>query len=249
MPDTSWDTAAKVTLEGRTAIVTGASSGMGRTFARALAAEGANVVVNGQRAERLEQLASEHPRIRAVPGDITDPQLVDRLFERALEEFGSLDIVLNNAGYMTSGPIDEIDLDLMSRMVRINVEAAFRVMYKAVKHFKSTGSGHLVNTSSIVGVKVAAEVGAYAGTKHAIEALAHALRLEVARTNIRITNLQPGLVATELHRAYEVPMAKQRNISHPLQPEDIARAMVFALTQPDHVRISTMLIMPGESPI
>jgi NADP-dependent 3-hydroxy acid dehydrogenase YdfG len=238
-----------MSLQGKTAIVTGASSGMGQAFAKALAAEGVNVVVNGQRGQRLDEFTKEHDNARALAGDITDPRVVDRLFDLAQEAFGGVDIVVNNAGYMTSGPIEQIDLDLVSRMVRINVDAAFRIMYKAIKHFKARGSGHLVNMSSIVGMKVAAEVGAYAGTKHAIEALAHALRLEVARTDIRITNLQPGLVATELHRDYAVSMAKQRNINKPLSTEDIARALLFALKQPDHVRIAAILIVPGESPI
>jgi NADP-dependent 3-hydroxy acid dehydrogenase YdfG len=236
-------------LSNKTAIVTGSSSGMGLAIAEALAAEGVNVVVSGQRPERLEKFTRAHANSRSLAGDITDPRVVERLFALALSEFGSLDIVVNNAGYMTSGPIEEIDLDLISRMVDINVNAAFRVMYTAVKHFKAVGAGHLVNMSSIVGNKVATEVGAYAGTKHAIEALAHALRMEVARTNIRITNLQPGLVATELHRDYAVPIAKQRNIQNPLQPSDIVNALLFALKQPDHVRISAMLIVPGESPI
>lgn len=236
-------------LKGKTAIVTGASSGMGKAFAHALAAEGVSLVINGQREDRLEDVARQHENVRFLAGDLAEPAVADRLFQLALDSFGRIDIVVNNAGFMTSGPIDEIDLDLVSKMVRINVEAAFRVMYKAIKHFKTVGSGHLVNTSSIVGIKVAAEVGAYAGTKHAIEALAHALRLEVARTDIRITNLQPGLVTTELHRDYAVSMAEQRKISKPLTADDVARAMIFALKQPDHVRIPALLITPGESPI
>lgn len=237
------------TLKGKTAIVTGASSGMGRAFAKALAAEGVRLVISGQRRDRLEQVAGELPGLLFVAGDMSDPAVTDRLFEQAVDSFGRVDIVINNAGFMTSGPIEEIDLDLISKMVRINVDAAFRVMYKAVKHFKTTGTGHLVNVSSIVGIKVAAEVGAYAGTKHAIEALAHALRLELARTDIRITNLQPGLVTTELHRDYKVSMAAQRKISIPLSPEDVARSLLFALQQPNHVRIPALLITPGESPI
>jgi len=235
-------------LSNKTAIVTGASSGMGQAVAEALAAEGVRVLVTGQRAERLDQFTRAHADSRSLAGDITDLSVVDRLFELALAEFGSIDIVINNAGFMTSGPIEQIDLDLVAHMVNVNVNAAFRVMYKAIKHFKAMGSGHLINMSSILGNKVATEVGAYAGTKHAIEALAHALRMEVARTNVRITNLQPGLVATELHRDYAISMAKQRNIDKPLRPSDIVNAILFTLKQPDHVRISSMLIIPGESP-
>jgi NADP-dependent 3-hydroxy acid dehydrogenase YdfG len=234
-------------LEGKVAIITGASSGIGEAYARALQGEGVKLVIAGQRAERLDAFARKHDGVRVLAGDIVDPRVVDATFDLAFQAFGRLDIVVNNAGYMVADPIDRIDIDQVARMVRINVESAFRVMYKAMKHFKSVGTGHLVNTSSISGLKTAPEGGAYAGTKHAIEALAHALRLEVARTDIRVTNLQPGLVATELHRDFEVPMAVKRNIAQPLQPDDIARALLFALKQPDHVRIAAVLIVPGES--
>ncbi len=234
-------------LTGKVAIITGASSGLGLACAEALAGEGVRLVLGGRRVDRLEALAARFPGTRTLAGDITDPAAIDALFALADEAFGSVDIVFNNAGYMTSGSIEEIDIDRVAAMVRINVEAAYRVMYTAMKRFRRTGHGHLVNTSSILGLKVGLESGAYAGTKFAIEALAEALRMEVARSDIRITNLQPGLIATELHREYEVSIARQRSIDHPLQPADVARALLFALKQPAHVRVPAILISPGES--
>jgi NADP-dependent 3-hydroxy acid dehydrogenase YdfG len=230
------------------AIVTGGSSGIGLACARALLDQGVRVVVGGQRAERLAEIAAPFGgRCVTLAGDITEPAMVAALFARAMDGWGRLDIVVNNAGFMTSGTIEEIDIDLVAKMVRINVEAAFRVMYTAVRHFRVSGRGALISTSSSLGRKTAMEAGAYAGTKHAIEALAEALRMEVAGSDIRITNLRPGLVATELHRDYAVPMTRQRNIDQPLQPEDIARAMLFVLTQPAHVRIPELLITPGQA--
>ena len=234
-------------LAGKVAIITGASSGLGLACAEALAGEGVRLVLSGRRADRLAAFAERFPGTRVQAGDITDPAVIDQLFALADDAFGSVDIVFNNAGYMTSGPIETIDIDRVAGMVRINVEAAFRVMYTAAKLFRRTGRGHLVNTSSILGTKVGLETGAYAGTKYAIEALAEALRMEVARSDIRITNLQPGLIATELHREYEVSIAKARNIQHPLVPADVARALLFALKQPAHVRVPTIMISPGES--
>ncbi|BBK30413.1 NADP-dependent 3-hydroxy acid dehydrogenase YdfG [Stella humosa] len=234
-------------LKGKVAIITGASSGLGLACAEALAGEGVRLVLGGRRVDRLEDFARRFPGTRAVSGDITEPAAIAALFAEAETAFGQVDIVFNNAGYMTSGTIEQIDIDRVAAMVRLNVEAAYRVMYTAMKHFRRVGSGHLVNTSSILGLKVGLESGAYAGTKYAIEALAEALRMEVARSDIRITNLQPGLIATELHREYEVSIAKQRSIDHPLQPADVAQALLFALKQPPHVRVPAILISPGES--
>jgi NADP-dependent 3-hydroxy acid dehydrogenase YdfG len=235
-------------LANQVALVTGGSSGIGLACARALLDQGVRVVVSGQRAERLAQIAAPYgERCATLAGDIADPAIIESLFTLAVQKFGRLDIVVNNAGFMTSGTIEEIDIDLVARMVRINVEAAFQVMYRAVKHFRETGHGALISTSSSLGRKTAVQAGAYAGTKHALEALAEALRMEVAGSDIRITNLRPGLVATELHRDYAVPMTRQRNIDQPLLPEDIARAMLFVLSQPAHVRIPELLITPGQA--
>jgi NADP-dependent 3-hydroxy acid dehydrogenase YdfG len=118
--------------------------------------------------------------------------------------------------------------------------------YVAVKHFKSVGSGFLLNTSSVLGLKVRPTAGAYAGTKFAIEALSEALRLELAKTNIAVACVQPGLVQTELHRHYKVPPALSLNIPRPLQPEDIARVVRFILEQPDHVRLPGVMVVPAD---
>jgi NADP-dependent 3-hydroxy acid dehydrogenase YdfG len=236
-------------LTGQVAIITGASSGIGLACAQALLAAGVRVVAAGQRPDRLAALARAHPegQVATLAGDITNPAHIDALFAHALVTFGRLDIVVNNAGYMVSGPVADLDLDQVARMVRINVEAAFRVMHRAVRHFLSAGGGALVSTSSSLGRKTALHAGAYAGTKHALEALAEALRMEVAGLPIRITNLRPGLVATELHRDYAVPMARQRGIDTPLAPEDVARALIFVLSQPAHVRIPELLIQPAQA--
>jgi NADP-dependent 3-hydroxy acid dehydrogenase YdfG len=128
-------------------------------------------------------------------------------------------------------------------MVRVNVEAAFRMAYVVLKHFKSTGSGFLLNVSSVVGTKVRPTAGAYAGTKNAIEALTESLSMELAKTKIGVACIESGLVETELHREWKVPLKESLDVPMPLQPEDIARVTRFMLEQPDHVRIPRILIL------
>ena len=233
-------------LEDNVAIITGASSGIGRAVALNLNDAGVKLILSGRRENRLSALKDELTHAAILPGDISQDELPKHLLDMALDTFGRCDIVINNAGVITTGSIDEIDIGDMCFMVRVNVEAAFRMAYVAVKHFKSTGSGFLLNTSSVLGTKVRPTAGAYAGTKFAIEALTEALRLELAKTNIGVACVQPGLVQTELHRKWPVPPAQSLNIPRPLQPEDIARVVRFILEQPDHVRVPRILAVPAD---
>jgi NADP-dependent 3-hydroxy acid dehydrogenase YdfG len=231
-------------LEDQVAIVTGASSGIGEGIARALAERGLRLVLNGRRADRLERLSAELDRSVAVAGDIRDPATPQRLIDRAVDSFGRLDVAINNAGMLEVGTVEAIDLDRVAAMVRLNVEAAFRFAYTMLRHFKAQDRGHLINTSSILGTTVRPTTGAYAGTKYAIEALTHALRIELARTSVRLTNVQPGLVLTELHRHMARHPKDALGIEQPLTPQDIARAVLFALEQPAHVQINSIQIVP-----
>ncbi|MCA9414346.1 MAG: SDR family oxidoreductase [Candidatus Omnitrophica bacterium] len=236
-------------LKNKVAIVTGASSGIGKAVAQNLSEAGCKVLVTGRRAERLNDLTQDCVGSVALAGDIADPETPDLLFQAAEEKLGPVDIVFNNAGIIEVGPIDKIDIDRVCQMVRINVEAAFRLIYTSVKYFKKRGSGHLVNTSSILGTKTRPTAGAYAGTKYAIEAVSESLRMELAGTDIQVSCVEPGLVYTELHDSWEKHPTEMFGIEHPLTPEDIARMVRFILEQPSHVRIPRLLVLPGEHEI
>ncbi|MDJ0816298.1 MAG: SDR family oxidoreductase [Desulfobacterales bacterium] len=233
-------------LKDKVAIITGASSGIGRAVAINLNEVGVKFILTGRREDRLKELKDELKYAAILAGDISQNEMPQNLLQTALDTFGRCDIVFNNAGIITVGSIDDIDIDAMSYMVRVNVEAAFRMAYVAVKHFKSTGSGYLLNTSSVLGTKVRPTAGAYAGTKFAIEALTEALRIELSRTSIGVAAVEPGLVKTDLHRDWPVPPAQKLNIPQPLQPEDIARVVRFILEQPDHVRLPRVLAVPAD---
>ena len=233
-------------LPNSVAVITGASSGIGAAVAADLDRADVRLVLTARREDRLQKLAAQCKDAAVVAGDVLDPELPQRLIDVALERFGRCDILLNNAGVIEVGKIETIDIERVCRMVRINVEAAFRMAYVAIRHFVAVGRGHLINTSSLLGTKVRPTAGAYAGTKFAIEALSEALRLETAGTNVKVSCLEPGLVRTELHDHWEVHPTESMNVPHPLLPEDIARCVRFLLEQPEHVRIARMMVVPGE---
>lgn len=232
-------------LQDSVAVITGASSGIGEATARELRQAGMRLVVSARREERLTELAKEIGDTTIIAGDIADPSLPDELIDAATSLYDRCDVVINNAGILEMGSIEEIDIERVALMVRVNVEAAFRMAYTAMRHFKKTGSGYLINVSSILGTKVRPTAGAYAGTKYAIEALTEALRMEVAQTDIGVGCIEPGLVVTELHNHWEVHPKDSLNIPKPLEPADIARGIRFMLEQPAHVRVPRMLMTPS----
>ena len=233
-------------LQGQVGIITGSSSGIGVGVARALCDAGMKLLLTARRAEKLDELASEIGNCDVLAIDIADEAAPSQLVSRCLEKFGRLDVVFNSAGVMHAGPIEVVDIEEMCRMIRVNVEAATRMAYTALKHFKCTGSGHLVNVSSILGTKVRPTTGVYAGTKYSIEALSEALRMEVAKTDIKVSVIEPGVVETELQDHFAVHPKEVLGITNPLQPSDIARCVRFVLEQPAHVRIPVMMVIPGE---
>ena len=235
-------------LHGKVAVITGASSGIGLAVAEELHALGMRLVLNARREELLAD-AGGKLMAATVAGDITSPSLPGELLEMALKTYGRCDVVMNNAGIIETGPIATIDIEKVCAMVRVNVEAAFRVAHTFVRHFLSQGHGHLLNTSSVLGTKVRPTAGAYSGTKFAIEALSEALRMELAGTAVAVTCIEPGLALTDLHRDLPEPPGKTMGIDRPLLPQDVARCVRFALTQPDHVRIPRIMVIPGEHQI
>ncbi|MFQ5741452.1 MAG: SDR family oxidoreductase [Acidobacteriota bacterium] len=236
-------------LEGKVALITGASSGIGAAVASELASAGMKLFLTARRRHRLEERCVQLEQSAFLAGDLTDSLLPEALLRETLSQFGRCDVVVNNAGILEVGTIEEIDLDRLSRMVRINVEGAFRMAYAALRHFKTRARGHLVNISSILGKKVRPGAGAYAGTKHALEALSEALRIELAGSRIAVSCVEPGLVMTELHAHMAVHPAQSFEIREPLEPEDIARAVRYVLEQPDRVHISNLTVLPGQSPL
>jgi NADP-dependent 3-hydroxy acid dehydrogenase YdfG len=235
-----------VKLEGKIGIVTGAGTGIGAAIARELGRAGMKLVLNGRRREPLERVARDCEGALVAPGDMTEPTTAQMLVDTALARFGALHVVINNAGMNEMGPIREINIDRVCRMVRTNVEGAYRMAYVALRQLLKSEEGWLINTGSVVGTKVRPQIGAYAGTKHAVEALTEALRMELAGTKVAVGCISPGLTETELFEGMTINPRKNQNVAKALAPADVARGVRFMLEQPSHVRIARLLMLPAE---
>lgn len=223
-------------------VITGASSGIGYAIAKKLTDRGHKIVVSARRKGRLAELKSAV----IVEGDLNDKETQARIEKETFQKFGHCDYLFNCAGVMESGSIEDMDIDKMSMMLRLNTESTFRLTYQFLKRFKNQGYGHVVNISSILGTKVRPTTGPYAATKYAMEALSEALRMELAGTNIYISIIQPGLVMTELHNHWEVHPKDLFSIKSPLVPDDIADAALFIMDRPSHVSIPKIMVLPKE---
>jgi NADP-dependent 3-hydroxy acid dehydrogenase YdfG len=245
-------------LDGKVAVVTGASSGIGEATAEALAAEGATVVVAARREERLADLRSRIEesggRVLAATCDVTDEAQAHGLIRRAEDEFGRVDILVNNAGVMLLSTVGKGLSEEWRRMFDVNVLGLLYATDAAIETMKRQGGGHLVNVSSVAGRKVTRDSsGVYAGSKFAVGAISEGLRQELLQDNIRVTIVEPGAVATELTDHITDEDAREAlggllNLEI-LQAEDIANAIVYAVTQPERVSVNEILIRPTQQPV
>ncbi|TCM49965.1 SDR family NAD(P)-dependent oxidoreductase [Kribbella sp. VKM Ac-2568] len=239
------------TLEGKVVLVTGASSGIGQATALALSEAGARVAVGARRADRLKTLAEDAPsELLVLELDVTDQQSVQDAVAATIERFGALDALVNNAGVMLSGMILDADTTEWTRMVETNLLGSMYAVHAALPHLLES-KGAVVQISSTSGRASSAASGVYAATKFGITAFSEALRQEVTTQGVRVIVVEPGFVSTELASHITDPaiqaMAKTMAESmRTLQPEDIAGAVLYALTQPDHVAVNEILIRPTD---
>lgn len=245
-------------LDGKVAVVTGASSGIGEATAEALAKQGAAVVVAARREGRLaglvERIEGEGGRVLAAVCDVTDESQAHGLIRRAREEFGSVDILVNNAGVMLLSTVGKGLSDEWRQMFDVNVLGLLYATDAAIDVMKQQGSGHLVNISSVAGRKVTrASSGVYAGSKHAVGAISEGLRQELLEDNIRVTVVEPGAVETELTDHITDEDAREGLSGllslEILQSEDVANAIVYAVTQPERVSVNEILLRPTQQPV
>jgi NADP-dependent 3-hydroxy acid dehydrogenase YdfG len=243
-------------LQGKVAIVTGATSGIGEATAKQLAQAGAAVALAGRRSERLETLAKEIEnaggKAIAVQTDVTKEDEAKALIERANSALGAVDVLINNAGVMLLGPVQDADTEEWRRMVDVNLMGLFYCTHSALPIMREQQSGHIVNVSSVAGRTASLGVAVYNATKWGVVAFSEALRQEVLHINVRVTAIEPGYVVTELQEHSTNPMARAaiekmgQDTKAPLQAQDIADAICFAVSRPQHVNVNEILVRPLE---
>jgi NADP-dependent 3-hydroxy acid dehydrogenase YdfG len=236
-------------IEGKVVVITGASSGLGEATARHLAAQGASVVLGARRQDRIRALAPELSggKAIAVTTDVGDRAQVKALVDAAVEAYGRVDVMINNAGVMPQAPLERLRIDEWDRMIDVNIKGVLYGIAAALPNMKQQTAGHFINVSSVAGHKVGPGFAVYAATKHAVRALSEGLRQEVKPYNIRTTVISPGAVATELPQSTTEPDVAERvrKVYETAIPADsFARAVVFAISQPDDVDINEILFRP-----
>lgn len=239
-------------IEGKVVVITGASSGLGEATARHLAVEGATVVLGARRVERIKALADElngrGGKALAIQTDVTDSNHVKAMVDTAVQAYGRIDVMINNAGLMPLSPLDRLRIDEWDRMIDVNIKGVLYGIAAALPYMKEQKAGHIINVSSVAGHKVRPGNAVYAATKHAVLALSEGLRMEVKPYNIRTTVISPGAVATELTNSITEPDVAENTrkfVAEIAIPADsFARAVAFAMSQPDDVDINEILFRP-----
>lgn len=239
-------------IAGKVVVITGASSGLGEATARHLAALGATVVLGARRVERMQVLAKEITdrggKALAIATDVTDRAQVQRLVDDAVKAFGRVDVIVNNAGLMPQSRLDRLKVDEWDRMIDVNIKGVLYGIAAALPHMQRQKSGHVINVSSVAGHKVRAGGAVYSATKHAVRVISEGLRQEVKPYNIRTTIISPGAVDTELPDTISEPdvAAAMRKMYDEIAipPDSFARAVAFAMTQPEDVDINEILFRP-----
>jgi len=236
-------------IKGKVVVITGASSGLGEATARALAKDGAKLVLGARRIERLQALARELALggEAAVKTDVTRYEQVSHLVEHAVRMHGRIDVILNNAGVMPHSPLERLKVEDWDRMIDVNLKGVLYGIAAALPHMKAQKSGHIINVSSVAGHKVRPGSAVYAATKTAVRVISEGLRMEVKPYNIRTTIISPGAVATELPNSVTEPDIAEtvRKTYHMAIPaESFANCVVFAMSQPDDVDINEILYRP-----
>ena len=239
-------------IKNKVVVITGASSGLGEATAKHLSNLGVTVVLGARRTNRIEKLAKEIQasggKALAIATDVTQRDQVKNLVDTAVEKFGRVDVLLNNAGIMPLSPIDRLNVDEWDKMIDVNIKGVLNGIAAVLPHMKSQKSGHIINTASVAGHKIFSGSTVYSATKFAVRALSEGLRMEVKPYNIRTTIVSPGAVKTELLEHITESDVQQANKDYVgevgISPDSFARVVAFAISQPEDMDINEVIFRP-----
>jgi NADP-dependent 3-hydroxy acid dehydrogenase YdfG len=242
-----------MSLAGRVALVTGASSGIGAAAADALAKAGATVALVARRADRLDalirQIEGRGGRAIALPGDVTDEQVAQGVVSETLSRFDRLDILVNSAGIIDAGGVENADTARYRRVLDINLMASLYTSRAVIGPMRAQGRGDIINISSIAGRRAAVLFNAYSASKFALTAMTEAMRQEVGRHGIRVCIIEPGATTTEVSEGITDPKYRESIREHvskegAMKPEDVAAAILLVVSLPARANVSQLLIRP-----
>lgn len=240
----------KNNIEGKVVVITGGSSGLGEATARYLADKGAKIVLGARRLEKLEQIAADIKKeggtVEVLKTDVTKADDVKALVKKAVDSFGKIDVLLNNAGIMPLAPMTALKVDEWDSMIDVNIKGVLYGIAAAMPEFQKQQSGHFINVSSVAGLKVSPGGAVYSGTKYAVRAISEGLRQEVGK-DIRTTILSPGLVESELQFGSsdeQTSQLIQQIYKDAISPISIAKAVAYAIEQPNDVDVNELVIRP-----
>ncbi|HDG4730702.1 TPA: SDR family oxidoreductase [Staphylococcus aureus] len=227
-------------LTDKVAVVTGAGSGIGEAIATLLHEEDVKVILAGRNKDKLQNVANQlaQDSVKVVPTDVTKKEEVDELIKIAQQTFGGLDIVINSAGQMLSSKITDYQVDEWDSMIDVNIKGTLYTTQAALPTMLEQSSGHLINIASISGFEVTKSSTIYSATKAAVHTITQGLEKELAKTGVKVTSISPGMVDTAITAAYNPTDRKK------LEPQDIAEAVLYALTQPSHVNVNEITVRP-----
>jgi ribitol 2-dehydrogenase len=238
-------------LDGKVAVVTGASTGIGRAVAAELLGRGARVVIAARSRERLDEAAAAlGPGCAAVVADVTRGDDVRRLIDGTLESHGAVDILVANAGVYVGGDLWESDPEALDRLLTTNVNGVVRTVRQILPHLLERGEGDILVTSSVSGHQAIHWEPVYSASKHALQAFVHTLRRQLIGSGVRVGAIAPGVVLNDLWGVsdpaeIEATVARGEGI----RSEDVADAVAYMLTRPRHVTIRDLVILPRDQPI
>lgn len=227
---------------GHVAIVTGASSGIGRAIAKKLAEEKFSVGLVARREELLLELEREinettEGKALAIATDVANREQVEAMVQRVEESFGPIGIYVNNAGVMLDAKVTNKQVEQWEKMIDVNIKGVLYGLNAVIDSMLNRGTGHIFNIASVSGFEVTNRSTVYSATKFAVRAISIGLEKELARTGVRVTNISPGMVDTDLVTRGQI----NRKI---LAPEEIADAILYAWKQPKHVNVNELTIRP-----
>ncbi|HSZ52829.1 MAG TPA: SDR family oxidoreductase [Caulobacteraceae bacterium] len=239
-------------LQGQVIVITGASSGLGEAAARLLSSRGAIIAMGARRRERIEALAEELASAGrgalAMQMDVTSADQVKALVDAAVERFGRIDVMINNAGIMPNSPIDRLLVEEWDQAIDVNIKGVLYGIAAALPHFQRQKSGHFVNVASVAGHRVRPGSAVYSATKAAVRMISEGLRQEVKAWNVRTTIISPGAVQSELIDGITDESTRQSThqmyARNAIGSDSFARAVAFALSEPSDVDINEILYRP-----